>query len=198
MKGTIVRKKERKDLAKTALIVLDFLASNPFDTFSLAELAKKAKVPKSTASRAVEQLAATKYVTKGSISNLLRIQFNRENHAALGYKIGNNLIKVYKSGVVDHAVHVWKPRSIILFGSYRKGEDAAGSDIDIAVELDNGTPFQIIELQRVPEVKHLLAFEQETGRHFKFHLYSRKSVDKNLFVNIANGILLFGLLEVKP
>ena len=84
------------------------------------------------------------------------------------------------------------PRAIILFGSFRKGEDISTSDIDIAIEMDDE------QEHRVVRHKNLEEFEKEIKRNIQIHLFNRNNTDINVFNNIANGILLFGFLEVKP
>ena len=88
--------------------------------------------------------------------------------------------------------HYHNPKAIVLFGSYRKGEDISGSDIDIAIEKDDVKEYTTVRLNE------LLNLEKRLDRKIQVHLFNRKSVDVNLFNNIANGIVLSGFLEVKP
>ena len=83
------------------------------------------------------------------------------------------------------------PKAIVLFGSFRKGEDLSNSDIDIAIETSEANEYKIIGL------RELIEFEQIIGRKIQIHLFSRENVDIGVFNNIANGILLWGFLEVK-
>ena len=78
----------------------------------------------------------------------------------------------------------------MLFGSYRKGEDGDGSDIDIAVEVPEGAKTGIFHFEE------LAAFEKAMERKVTVHAFGRKDIDENLFVSIANGIVLYGFLEV--
>ena len=39
-------------------------------------------------------------------------------------------------------------------------------------------------------------FENDLERNIQIHFFSKKSIDNNLFNNIANGIVLYGFLEV--
>lgn len=76
------------------------------------------------------------------------------------------------------------PKSIVLFGSYSRGEDIESSDIDIFIE------------QEQTKV-HLSEFEKILNR--KIELHFQKSFDsypEDLKNNIANGIVLKGFLEV--
>jgi predicted nucleotidyltransferase len=69
------------------------------------------------------------------------------------------------------------PKSIILFGSYNKGEDIESSDIDIFVDL-NKFKFDSSE------------FERSLKR--KIHLIFRQEPNKSLLESINQGTLLFG------
>lgn len=103
------------------------------------------------------------------------------------------IYNAYINGVHDNIINLIKnPQSIILFGSYRKGDDNENSDIDIAVEVLNNKELQIIELGIIPE------FGYRKNVHVNLHVFSRNKIDINLFSNIANGIVIEGFLEVKP
>ena len=48
-----------------------------------------------------------------------------------------NIYSLYESGLVSFLRKEYEePEAIVLFGSFRKGEDMTGSDIDIAIETD--------------------------------------------------------------
>lgn len=42
---------------------------------------------------------------------------------------------------VDRLVRVWRPRAVLLFGSFARGDIHEGSDVDIAVIADFREPF---------------------------------------------------------
>ena len=82
-------------------------------------------------------------------------------------------------------------KAIVLFGSYRKGDSAEKSDLDIAVELPGQKEQRIMEFGALKE----LGYRQHVP--VNLHLFSRSAVTKTLFANIANGIVLEGFLEVE-
>ena len=107
-------------------------------------------------------------------------------------KIVNNLNFIYQSGLVEFLNQEFKnPRSIVLFGSFRKGEDISISDIDIAIEIEETDDYQVVRHKNLEEFENLI------NRKIQLHLFNRKNVDINVFNNIANGIVLLGFLEVK-
>ena len=104
-----------------------------------------------------------------------------------------HLSKIYQSGIIEAVYNVVPgARSIILFGSYRWGTDIEASDIDLAVEVMDNKDLKIISLGIIEE----LGYRRNVT--VNMHIFSRNKIDLNLFVNIANGIVLDGFLEVKP
>ncbi|MCK5043104.1 MAG: nucleotidyltransferase domain-containing protein [Candidatus Aenigmarchaeota archaeon] len=100
---------------------------------------------------------------------------------------------VYDSGVLQEIyTQIPSPRVIVLFGSYRKGDDTEKSDIDIAVEVIGDEDVQIKELGKISK----LGYRKNVT--VNIHIFSRNKIDLNLFSNIANGIVLDGFLEVHP
>src|SRR3989344_9318158 len=101
MKRTIVLKKELTIIKETSpkTVALILLTKYPFDSFTLSEIAEKAGISKSTASRVLTQLQKEGFITIGQIANLWRVQFNINNTQAIGTKIGMNLIAVYNARI---------------------------------------------------------------------------------------------------
>ena len=164
----------------------------PEKEFSLSDLAKIAGVAKANIGSILLDFQKAGLVIIEKLSNIWRI---KANHASLLYtrsKIVHNLNSVYSSGLVDFLMDYFKnPKAIVLFGSFRKGEDLSRSDIDIAIESDEAKEYQTLGL------RELSGFENILGRKIQIHLFNRKSVDAGVFNNIANGILLWGFLEVR-
>ena len=61
------------------------------------------------------------------------IELNRSNHKVMQLKRVDNLKLVYESGLTDFLEKEFAGGTIILFGSYSRGEDTTSSDIDIAL-----------------------------------------------------------------
>ena len=97
-----------------------------------------------------------------------------------------NLDNIYSSGLVDRLVEVYHaPDAIILFGSYSRGEDTEDSDIDIAVltgrkQIDESYAKQEKELKRKLSIK----------------IISPKNITKEFTLSLANGVILYGYLEI--
>lgn len=187
----IVPKKYWKSYVQTgAQRVLEVLFRFPDKEFSLSDLASEAKVAKANIGLILDNLSNLVEITK--LSSIWRIKANQQNWDFIRAKIVYNLNFVYQSGLVEFLNDYFKnPRAIILFGSFRKGEDISTSDIDIAIETDENKEHEAMGLRELNE------FEKSIGRKIQIHLFNRNKIDTNVFNNIANGIVLLGFLEVK-
>lgn len=193
MKKPDIPKRYRLSYEETAKKkVFQTLMRYPDKEFSLSDLAKEAKVSKTNISGFLDELHDLGLITITKLKVTWRIKANQQNPYLIRNKIVNNLDFIYNSNLVDFLDQKFNyPKSIILFGSYRKGEDDSTSDIDIAIETDE-KEYKVIGLRELAD------FEKEIGRKIQLHLFNRKNIDLNLFNNIANGIVLKGFLEVRP
>ena len=99
---------------------------------------------------------------------------------------------LFQSGIIEFLTnHYQNPKAIVVFGSFRRGEDQTGSDIDIAIEASGKGELITTRL------KDLLPFEESIQRTIQLHIFTRTTINPHVFNNIANGIVLKGFLEVK-
>jgi predicted nucleotidyltransferase len=188
----IVHKKYLKLYEETAKNkILEVLFKYPEKEFSLSDLAREAGVSKANIGKILEEFQEANLINIEKLSKIWRIKSNQTNWLFVRSKIVYNLNFVYKSGLVEFLVDFFKnPKSVILFGSFRKGEDLSNSDIDIAIESDDVKEYQVMGLRELSE------FEKIIGKKIQIHLFSRDTIDIGVFNNIANGILLWGFLGV--
>lgn len=173
--------------------VLKVLFLYPEKEFSLSDIAKEAKVAKPHIGAILANLEQLGFITIVKLTKIWRIKANQQSGNFLKSKIVYNLNFIYQSGLVEFLIeHFGNPKAIVLFGSFRKGEDFSTSDIDIAIE-DETEEYKTFRLVTLIE-----NFEREIGRKIQIHLFNRKNIDNHVFNNIANGIVLAGFLEVKP
>ncbi len=189
----IVHKKYLKFYEETARNrIMRFLFLYPEESFSLSELAKLTGVAKSNIGKILEEFYTIEMIKIEKLSKIWRIKANQTDWIYRKNKIIFNLSVIYESGIVEFLMDYYKnPKAIILFGSFRKGEDLSNSDIDIAIESDEAKDYKIIELREFSE------FEKTINRKIQLHLFNRKYINIEIFNNIANGIALWGFLEVK-
>lgn len=142
--------------------------------------------PTASASAVRELEKASLAKAEKALSMNVRLVFlNRDNINAIMLKRVENLNQIYESGLVRHLSEKFPGAAIILFGSYSRGEDITGSDIDIALigakEKDIG----------------LSLFEKALERKISLNFYeSLGSIHKNLRENLINGVVLYGFVEL--
>ena len=113
------------------------------------------------------------------------IESNRDNHRVMQLKRADNLKLIYETGLVDFLEKEFAGATIILFGSYSRGEDMVNSDIDIAV------------IGRKEKEADLTEYEKELERKININFYdSFKHIHKHLKENLCNGIILAGGVEL--
>jgi len=106
-----------------------------------------------------------------------------ENKIFRKYKIIHNLSSILESGLIDFIEERLNPKSIVLFGSYQRGEDNEDSDIDLFVECKE-------------EQLDVKIFEKKLERKIQLHFKENFTLyPKELKNNIINGIVLSGFLE---
>jgi len=171
--------------------ITEVLFKYPEKEFSLSDLAREAGVAKANIGAILNEFQEAGLISVEKLAKIWRIKAIQANWLFIRSKIVHNLNFIYKSGLVEFLVDSFKnPKAVILFGSFRKGEDLSNSDIDIAVESDEAKEYHIIDMRELSE------FEKIIGRKIQIHIFNRKSIDLNVFNNMANGILLWGFLEV--
>jgi len=170
--------------------VLDVFFDNPTERFHIREVGRITGLNPNTVLNVVKGLVKEGLVIREKKKHIVELSTNVDE-GFRELKIVRNLERIYRSGLIKFLNKYFKnPKAIVLFGSVRKGEDMAGSDIDIAIEDDN---FEKYEIKRLDEMKK---FEKELGKEIQLHLFNKKKIDVNVFNNILNGIVLSGFLEV--
>lgn len=172
--------------------VLEVLFRYPEKEFSLSDMAKEARVAKPHIGAILSRLERLGFITITKLTKIWRIKANQQSENFIKSKVVYNLNFIYQSGLIGFLnEHFRNPKAIILFGSFRSGEDFSTSDIDIAIETDEVKEYKTVRLET------LIDFERTIGRKIQIHLFSREDIDAHVFNNLANGIVLAGFLEVK-
>jgi predicted nucleotidyltransferase len=165
----------------------------PDREIGLSGLSDAAVIAKTTANRVIRRLEAENFVTIHIMGKIWSIKLNKDHQHILSRKIPFHLSQIYESGIVDHILRdLPNARAVILFGSYRKGDDTEESDIDIAVEVVENKPLEVRSIGTISQ----MGFRRNVK--INLHIFSRNNIDLNIFANIANGIVLDGFLEVRP
>lgn len=122
---------------------------------------------------------------KDKMTKRWSIELNRNNQRIMQLKRVDNLKQIYESGLADFLDREYAGGTIILFGSYSRGDDTNNSDIDIAV------------IGRKEKDINLTKYEKILERKININFYdSFDKIHKNLKENLANGISLNGGFEL--
>jgi len=187
----MIKDKVRLETNEAYQKILYWFYSFPNKSVGLNELVKELRISKSTANRTINKLVDEGLLEKEIIGKSWRLKLNQENFINKQRKISYNLSLIYESNIVDKINRKYNPISIILFGSYRKGDDTDESDIDIAIEISGD------KTQKIENFEEFKEFSYRKNVPINLHIFSRRNINNNLFSNISNGIILDGFLEVK-
>lgn len=161
--------------------------TNPTKQTNLADISRNIKLAHTSVKKNLDKLVKLGLITE-SIEKKGRRRFpyytaNLDNKAFKKYKITHNLSSILESKLIEFIEEKLMPKSIVLFGSYLRGEDIETSDIDIFVECKK-------------EEINLSLFEKKLRRKIELHFNDNfNSYPKELKNNIINGIVLGGFLE---
>ncbi len=163
--------------------LFSLLCKKTGEELSQRELAKLLNVSPTAISNSLKKLKSLITLKKTKTINFITL--NRDNPKAIELKRVENLKNIYLSGLSGYLEENFAGATIILFGSYSKGEDIINSDIDIAV------------IERKDKVFHVEKFEEVLNREININFYKDwKSIHKHLKNNILNGIILHGSIEI--
>ncbi len=160
--------------------LLSIKAGTPLNQRRIAELLKVSSpaVMKALPKLQKERLAE---IFQDKDSKRWAIELNRDDQKVMQLKRADNLKMVYESGLAEFLEKQLAGASIVLFGSYSRGEDITTSDVDIAI------------IGRSEKEIDLSAFEKILERKISLNFYSSfDKVHKHLKENICNGIVLLG------
>ena len=163
--------------------IFSLLCSKAGEKLSQREIAGLLKVSPTAVANSLKNLKVFVKVEKTKTINF--VSFNRDEPRAVDLKRVENLKSVYLSGLSGYLHNELAGSTIILFGSYSRGEDTVASDIDVAV------------VGRKDKLLLLEPYEKTLNRKINVNFYSAwKDIDVHLKNNILNGILLHGSVEL--
>ncbi|MGM5485523.1 MAG: nucleotidyltransferase domain-containing protein [Nanobdellota archaeon] len=162
-----------------------YFLDNPAERLRVRQIGRKLEMPLPSVIRYAKELDMEGILRKESISGITLYSADRTNDDFIFEKRIHNLRKVKESGLIRYLREEFSNPTVILFGSFEKGEDIPESDIDIYIEIGK----ESLDLQK---------FEKILGKSIQKFLFSDISLikNKNLANNIINGTLLNGSLEV--
>lgn len=175
----------------THLKVLSLFLENLHTSYYLRESARLLNMDPMTVRRSLNLLVEDKFLVKVEEKNRILYRANLENPALRHLKISYNLSWLREKDVVDFIINRMKSvTSIMLFGSFAKGENDENSDVDIlTISLDKDKP--------TAELAELL--ERDVNLlNFTPAQWSNQAKNNRAFYLdvIIDGILLYGTKPV--
>ena len=165
--------------------IFSLLCLKAGEKLSQREIAILLKVSPTAVANAIKKLKESDLIQLEKTKTINFISFNRDGPKAIELKRVENLKNIYTSGLSDYLEVELAGATIILFGSYARGEDTNTSDIDIA------------PIGRKDKILHLEEYEKILNRKINVNFYnSWKDIHKHLKNNILNGIVLHGSVEL--
>jgi DNA-binding MarR family transcriptional regulator len=167
--------------------ILRFLFSNSGRDFNQRRISIKLNVSPTAISNAIKNLnqKGLVQIEKNQESRVIQIKLKLNNKRLFQLKRVENLRSLYISGLVDYLSEVFSTETIILFGSFSRGEDNYLSDIDIAII---GATERNLKIEK---------FEKLFGKKIIVQFFdSFKTIHKELKEGLANGIVLQGGFEI--
>lgn len=165
-----------QNFTKTQHRILALLTDYPTTTFNQRTIAKKIGVSPTAIANSLPTLKAYDLITVENTYPLrIRLSSGKEEEKRV-----ENFKKVYSSGLFAYLKERCPGTTIVLFGSYSRGEDTERSDIDIAII---GTNNVDLSLDR---------FEKLLSRKISVQYFSTWRISEPLKESIINGIVLHG------
>lgn len=161
---------------------------NPTKKFSLKELSEKIGIAHTSIKRELSTLSREKLISidlevKGK--RKFPLYFANLSEKFLYLKKLYNELELKNSNLVEFLSKKFAPNSIILFGSYSRGEDSEESDIDLFVE----SKFEGVDLRKYEKI-----LQRKINLLFKEDINLFK---KEILNNLLNGTILYGTIRLK-
>lgn len=156
--------------------VAEIFFKEPTKVHFIQGISKKIKLAPTSVKKHIQTLAEMGLIEKTKTEVFVGYKAKRENPEFIFHKKISNLISLHSSGIIEYLKEHY-PKSVILFGSYAKGEDIETSDIDLFIEFKK---FKI----------NLEKFEKLLKR--SIHILFKEEASKSILESINQGEILYG------
>lgn len=174
------------------LRALDYFFDEPFEEVYLRELARRVDMSIFSLKTAVDDLVGEGLLVERRVGRLRYLRANMENLFFRFLKIAFNVKKIVDCGIVGFLKErVPALSSVVLFGSWAKGENDAKSDVDVLVIGQRPVEFDVSGFEvRLGGGLELIIMRWSEWR-------KKAKEDRAFYLEvITNGVLLCGNLPV--
>tara|TARA_Y100000034_G_scaffold101786_1_gene126296 strand:- start:510 stop:1079 length:570 start_codon:yes stop_codon:yes gene_type:complete len=186
------QKKDRKKILffrEPVFKVAELIFNEPNKEFHLRGISSLAGISTTAAASTIDELKEYKIICVEKTAITSKIKADQESESYRFYKKIFNIYRLERYNIINTIKDAYRAKTIILFGSFARGEDIERSDIDILILTNN---------KEKPDIKRFLSIcEKKLNRNI--NLTVLKSLEKSASEfknNIANGIILHGYLKV--
>lgn len=163
--------------------ILKLFLFSPNDSFRLRELSKLSEISPSSVINYLNEFEKENLIIPYEKRGIPFYKSNLESERLTFYRKIAILYELENSGVIDFLWDKLAPESIILYGSYAKGEFTEDSDIDLFI-VGNEKEIDLSDFERKLDAPIHLMFEKDI-----------KKIPCSLKNNLANGVVLKGYFK---
>lgn len=186
------QKKDREKILffrESSFKVAELIFNYPNKTFHIRKLAKETKQSTTAVVSAIRDLNKFKIVKLDKTDLTTNIRADTESDAYRFYKKIFNIYRLERYTIIEKLKETFQSETIVLFGSFAKGEDIEESDIDILVITNQKEKESISDFLDI--------CEKTLNRKINLHILPSLENSSKEFRNaVANGIVLHGYLKV--
>lgn len=166
--------------------IKEYFFYNPTARLRVRQIERELKLPLPSVIRYCKELEKEHILQRIETAGIVVYSTDRSSFSYIIEKKLFNIKSIFESGLVDYLVKEYSNPTIIVFGSYFKGEDIEDSDIDLYVETAKKQVFNLEKFEKILKRKIQV-----------FNYKNIKEVNNaHLANNIVNGIILNNFLEV--
>ncbi len=162
--------------------ILKIFIFNPTTKFGLREISRLVNLGLPSVRRYILDLVSEGLIRKEDFKGNPFYIAEIDSEKFRNYSIISFQYELFESGVIEYIWNRVSPKSIIFYGSARKGESIEDSDIDLFVigrKID-------LDLKK---------YEDIIGKKIHLIIQESKDIKEELKNNLANGIVLKGYLK---
>ncbi|HLC74699.1 MAG TPA: nucleotidyltransferase domain-containing protein [Candidatus Nanoarchaeia archaeon] len=166
--------------------IKEYFFINPTAKLRVREIERTVKLPLPSVIRYCRELEKENILMTIVVGNVTFYTADRGSRKFILEKKLYNIKEIYESGLVEYLRQELSNPTIVLFGSFAKGEDTEESDVDLYIETPSKKK---VALER---------FEKVFQRSIQALQHKDIFVISNLHLanNIINGVILNGYIEV--
>ena len=166
--------------------IREYFFINPNAKLRVREIERILKLPLPSVIRYCKELKKEEILSITKTGTVSFYTANRASEKDILEKKLHNIRQLYESGLIEYLKIELSNPTIVLFGSFAKGEDTEESDIDVYIETHSKKKVSLEKFEKLLERKIQVFWYKNLNEISNPHLAN----------NIINGITLNNYIEV--